>query len=490
MKTTRLLLLLLLSSFGCGAAEAAAPTTAKPNIVILLADDLGYGDVHALNPARGRIKTPNYDRLAREGMTFTDAHGGSAVCTPTRYGLLTGRYAWRTRLQQGVIDGFLPPLIAADRLTIGRMLQSEGYHTAIIGKWHLGFTLDNGEVGQRKSPGEASAPIGSRVIDGPITRGFDYFYGVQHARSMGTFFEQDRAVELVKPVDALGKLTRRVTRYIAERAATGKPFLLYFALTSPHTPIVPSQEWQGKSGLGSYGDFVMETDWAVGEVLAAIDAAGIAGNTLVLASSDNGCAPQAGTPQLEKQGHFASAQFRGYKSDIWEGGHRVPFLARWPGRIQPGSRSTRTICLTDVMATCAEILGFELQDAQGEDSVSFLGTLDGKPMATREPVVHHSIEGRFAIRQGPWKLELTPGSGGWGKPNDTEARSQSLPPVQLYDLAADPGETRNVQAQQPEKVAQLTRLLEQFVQEGRSTPGRPQKNDAAISLYGPRAAKE
>lgn len=489
MKTTRLLLFVLALSFGSGRAVAA--TAAKPNIVILLADDLGYGDVHALNPERGKIKTPNYDRLAREGMTFTDAHGGSAVCTPTRYGLLTGRYAWRTRLQQGVIDGFLPPLIAAERMTLGRMLQREGYHTAIVGKWHLGFTLDNGEVGQRKSPGEASAPVGSRVIDGPITRGFDYFYGVQHARSMGTFFEQDRAVELVKPVDALGKLTRRATRYIAERAAKGEPFLLYFALTSPHTPIVPSQEWQGKSGLGSYGDFVMETDWAVGEVLAAIDAAGIAGKTLVLASSDNGCAPQAGTAQLEQQGHFASAQFRGYKSDIWDGGHRVPFLIRWPGRIEAGSTSARTICLTDLMATCAEILRIRVPDTAGEDSISFLSALDGAKDSVRSAaVVHHSIEGRFAIRQGPWKLALAPGSGGWGKPNDSEARKQSLPSIQLYDIVADPAETRNLHAQRADVAAQLTGLLEQYVRDGRSTPGKPQKNDAPISLYGPAAAKE
>lgn len=481
MRTLRLLLLVAF-----GVAEPAVHAATRPNIVVILADDLGYGDVQALNPQRGRIKTPHLDRLAREGMTFTDAHSGSAVCTPTRYGLLTGRYAWRTRLQHGVIDGFQPPLIAAERLTLPAMLRGAGYHTAVIGKWHLGFTLDSGEKGTRKKPGEASAPVGARILDGPLTRGFDYFYGVQHARSMGTFFEQDRAVELVKPVDALGRLTERASRYIAERARAGQPFFLYFALTSPHTPIVPSAAWRGKSGLGNYADFVMETDAAAGEILAALERAGVAANTLVIAASDNGCSPQAGTDDLEAKGHFASAQFRGYKADIWEGGHRVPFFVRWPGTIRAGARSAQVICLGDLMATCAELLGLRLPDTAAEDSVSFLPALHGIDRTPlREAVVHHSIEGRFAIRQGKWKLALCPGSGGWGKPGDRDARAQGLPPVQLYDLAADPGETRNVHAEHPEIVSQLRRLLERYVAEGRSTPGAKQKNDTTVSLETP-----
>ncbi len=330
---------------------------AKPNIVYILADDLGYGDVQALNPRRGRIRTPHFDSLVPQGMTFTDAHSGSSVCTPTRYGLLTGRYAWRTRLQNGVLDGYVTPLIAADRLTVPALLQQHGYHTSCIGKWHLGFTIEGADKNGGKGRGKLEgAPIGSITRDGPLTRGFDEFFGFHHARMMKSVFTNDRVSEFIEPVDMLPRLTQRATEQVAERAKAGRPFFLYFAMSSPHTPIVPSKPWQGKSGLGDYGDFVMETDWAVGEVLDALDRAGIANNTLVIVTSDNGCSPQAGTTRLENQGHFASAQFRGYKADVWDGGHRVPFLVRWPGKVKPGSHSSRLICHTDLMATCAEIL--------------------------------------------------------------------------------------------------------------------------------------
>ncbi|HUT14438.1 MAG TPA: sulfatase-like hydrolase/transferase, partial [Thermoguttaceae bacterium] len=248
------------------------------------------------------------------------------------------------------------------------------------------------------------------------------------------------------------------------------------ALNSPHTPIVPSTEWQGKSGLGDYGDFVMETDWAVGEVLAALDKAGIAENTLVFFASDNGCSPAAGMDNLEKQGHFPSAQFRGHKADIWDGGHRIPFIARWPGHVPPGTTTDQLVCLTDLMATCAAILNVKLPENAAEDSVSLLPVLLGQADApVREAVVHHSISGKFAIRQGPWKFELCSGSGGWSKGGDGE-------PVQLYDMAADPGEQKNLHKEKPEIVEQLTKLLAKYVAEGRSTPGTPQKNDTAVDF--------
>jgi arylsulfatase A-like enzyme len=461
---------------------ATAPS--KPHVVYILADDLGYGDVHCLNPQRGKIATPNLDRLASQGMTFTDAHSGSSVCTPTRYGVLTGRYAWRTRLQAGVLSGYVEPLIAPDRLTVPGLLKQHGYHTAIIGKWHLGYTIEGAQQkGARMGEG---APLGALTRDGPITRGFDEFFGFHHARMMKSVFENDRVTQTIEPVDILPALVKRSTEHIATRAQTREPFFLYLPLNSPHTPIVPSKPWQGKSGLGDYGDFVMETDWAVGEVLAALDRAGVADNTLVIFTSDNGCSPAARVGALEAQGHFASARFRGYKADIWEGGHRVPFLVRWPSQIKAGSQSAQLICLTDLMATCADFLGARLPDHAAEDSVSMLPILLGKETATPRPaVVHHSISGRFAIRQSQWKLELCPGSGGWGKPNDPAAKKQGLPDVQLYDLNTDPGETKNIAAEDPERVNRLRTILEQMIADGRSTPGPKQTNDAPILVDKP-----
>ncbi len=477
------------------AARAAAP--AKPNIVYLLADDLGYGDVQALNPTRGKIKTPHLDRLAAQGMTFTDAHSGSSVCTPTRYGLLTGRYAWRSRLQRGVLDGTDdPPLIAEDRLTVPAFLRQHGYTTAAIGKWHLGFLSERpagaaapapaAGKNPRKKMGESGLPVGSRIIGGPTTRGFDYFWGCSNARTMSGLIENDRVVENLPPIEMLPRLERQAARYIADHAAaakSGTPFFLYVPLTSPHTPILPTPEWQGKSGLGAYGDFVMQTDAVVGTILAALDTHGLADNTLVVFTADNGCSPQADTPGLEKQGHFASAGFRGYKADIWDGGHRVPFLVRWPGKIKAASVSAQLICHVDLLATCAELLGTALPPNAGEDSVSLLPALLGTDRTPlREAVVHHSIHGLFSIRQGPWKLALCPGSGGWAAPLDAAARKAGLPEIQLYDVATDPAEANNLHAAHPAVVARLRALLDRYVAEGRSTPGPRQTNDAAIDL--------
>jgi arylsulfatase A-like enzyme len=254
-------------------------------------------------------------------------------------------------------------------------------------------------------------------------------------------------------------------------------------LNSPHTPIVPSKEWQGKSGLGPYGDFVMETDWAVGEVLDALEKTGIDHNTLVLFTSDNGCSPAAGTSKLEANGHFASGEFRGYKADIWEGGHRVPFLVRWPAKVQPGTSSSQLICHTDLMATTADILGVKLPETAGEDSFSLLPALLGKSeMPIHAAVVHHSINGRFAIREEKWKLELCPGSGGWGKPGDATAMKDGLPPVQLYDLEKDIGEQTNLYAQNPEVVSRLKKILEETIANGRSNAGPTQANDVKVDL--------
>lgn len=467
--------------------QAFAAESNHPNIVFILADDLGYGDVQCLNP-RGKIPTPQLDHLAANGMIFTDAHATSSVCTPSRYSILTGRYNWRSRLQHGVFGGFSEPLIARDRLTLPALLKQHGYTTACIGKWHLGMTLPRGTNWNEPIP------------NGPITRGFDEFFGISASLDMPpyAFIHNDRFIKALdtekelypkrrgpaasdfEAVDVLPTLKCKAVEYVHEKSRQKQPFFLYLALTSPHTPLAPTKEWQSKSGLGDYGDFVMETDWAIGEVLHALDETGAASNTLVIATSDNGCAPYIGVDALEKQGHFPSAQFRGYKSDIWDGGHRIPFITRWPGNVKPGSRNDALICLDDLMATCAEILGAKLPDNAGEDSVSFLSALRGQSGKARETIVHHSINGRFAIREGKWKLELCPGSGGWGKPGDAAAQKQGLPNVQLYNLSSDMGETKNVQAEHPDIVTHLKKLLDQQIANGRSTPGPKQTNDAKI----------
>lgn len=502
-------LLCVASSPGLWAADESSRS--MPNIVYILADDLGYGDVQCLNPQRGKISTPHLDRLAAQGMTFTDAHSGSSVCTPTRYGLLTGRYAWRSRLQAGVLDGSDdPPLIAAGRLTVPELLRQHGYFTAAIGKWHLGFDsqrpagaksvdvkaekLARREAGQKRAAGSLGLPVGSRIIDGPTTRGFDYFWGCSNARTMSGLIENEQVIENIEPITMLPRLGQRAVTYLDENAAqakTGGPFFLYLPLTSPHTPILPTPEWKGRSGLGDYGDFVMQTDAIVGDVLAALEKHGLAENTLVIFTSDNGCSPAAKTDELERQGHFASAQFRGYKADIWDGGHRVPFIVRWPGKVQAGSQSAQVICHTDLMATCAEILGAKLPDTAAEDSVSIFPALLGADKAPlREAIVHHSIHGMFAIRQGSWKLELCPGSGGWGKPGDADAKQQGLPDVQLYDLQADIAELKNVQSENPAVVTRLSKLLVRYVSDGRSTPGEKQSNDVEVRLTKPSPKKE
>ncbi len=478
-------LVAIVASLSVGMAVYAMPTASSPNIIFVLADDLGYGDVQCLNPERGKIATPGIDRLAREGMVFTDAHSGASVCTPTRYGLMTGRYSWRTRLQKGVVEGFSPCLIAADRPTVAGFLKSQGYHTAIIGKWHLDFQyLDPVSGVPLKKMKNGIPPVGATIPDGPVTRGFDYYHGFHHARDMKAVIENDAVIAHDDEINMLPRLARKAVEYIDARANDQSPFFLYVALGSPHTPIVPSPEWQGKSGLGEYGDFVMQTDAAVGTILDALDKKDLANDTLVIFSSDNGCSKAADIPALEARGHYPSADMRGSKADLWDGGHRVPFIVRWPGRIAPGSTSDQLICLTDFFATTAEIAGKTLPPGSAEDSVSFLPALFGKPVvSTRAGVIHHSISGHFAYRQGKWKLLLAKGSGGWSSPTEKEA-AQGASPAQLYDMEADPGEKNNLYASHPEVVERLLLQLKSDVLKGRSTDGPESRNDTdGIALW-------
>lgn len=519
------LVLAAVASAACAAPAWSAEGRPKPNIIVILADDLGYGDVKANNP-EGKIATPNFDRLAAEGMRFTDCHSGSAVCTPTRYGLLTGRYSWRTTLAHGVLGGFSPPLIEPGRATVASLLKQQGYHTACIGKWHLGMTMPlkaSTAADPTRRPGQDidyahgwGVDYARPIANGPNAVGFDYYFGISASLDMPpfVFIENDKFTSVpttekkwirtgpaaadFEAVDVLPRITAKAVEYVGQRAEAarkGQPFFLYWPLNSPHTPIVPTEPWQGRSGLNAYGDFVMQTDAAVGQLMDALKKHSLDDNTLVLFTSDNGCSPSANFAELRAKGHDPSYQFRGHKADIFDGGHRVPLLVRWPGQTPAGAVSNDLVCLTDVLATCAEIVGFPVPASAGEDSFSLAPALRGtKHKPARETVVHHSINGSFAIRRGQWKLELCPGSGGWSAPKPFSKEERGLPKVQLYDLDSDIGEKKNVADAHPELVAELEKQLQQYVDQGRSTPGAQQRNARAIDIWGatrprPKAAK-
>ena len=480
----------MLGSGAMAAGGSSAPAGGQPNILYILTDDMGYGDVSILNKRDQKIQTPNIDRIGREGMIFTDAHSGSAVCTPTRYGVITGRYAWRTRLKKGVLNGYSEPLINAERLTVAGLLKKMGYATAAIGKWHLGMGF------ARESGGKREDIDWSKPIKGsPVANGFDYFYGIAASLDMPPYIyiENDRFVGAAterypggdhcrrgaiapgfKFEQVVPTFTDKAISYMKQSSAEGKPFFIYLALPGPHTPLVPTDQFKGKNPLGKYADYCEEIDWYVGKLLQALDENKLAENTLVIFTSDNGCAPYIGVKELEEKGHYPSYIYRGYKADIFEGGHRVPFLVRWPGMVKPGSIYNHTICLTDLMATAAEITGQKLPETAGEDSVSILPALKGSARPVRDSTIHHSINGSFALRQGKWKLEMCGCSGGWGYPKPNMRKKLKLPPIQLYDLEADPSEKHNLYAEHPELVQRMEKLLAKQILDGRSTPGKPQ----------------
>ena len=476
----------------------------KPNIVYILADDLGYGDVECLNP-ESKIKTPNINKLAKRGITFTDAHSGSAVCSPTRYGLLTGRYAWRSKLKSGVLWPWDGPLIEQGRLTVADFLKQNGYSTACIGKWHLGWdwpTKDNSRMNseiplgkwdeqQRTTFGE-KVDFARPIKNGPTNKGFDYYFGDDVPNFPPyCFIENDRTVGIPhdqKPESMFGapgpmvagwhlenvlpNLAQKAVEYISAKPNTkpfskklDSPFFLYFPLTAPHTPIAPEKTFQGTSNAGAYGDFVQQVDWAVGKIVQTLEKTGQAENTLFYFTSDNGSPGRDGTnmagmvSSVRRFSHNPSYIYRGTKADIWEGGHRVPFFAVWPGFIKPNSTCEKTICHTDFFATCAALVRKKLPDKTAEDSFNVLPALLGEKQDSplRGAVVSHSSQGMFAIREGKWKLIEGKGSGGWSK------GGQDSPYLgQLYDILADPGETKNLYNLYPDVVENLTLLLEKI----------------------------
>lgn len=462
--------------FSAGAALAAQ--TSKPNVVLILADDLGWGDVRRYFP-EAVVRTPRMDQLAGEGVRFTDAHSPSSVCTPTRYGLLTGRYCWRTSLKRGVLNGESPSLIEPGRTTLASMLKAQGYRTGGFGKWHLG--LGSGE----------RTDYSKDLTPGPLDFGFDEYFGIPASLDMPPYvFVDGRRIEEppthtigdngqplrgaywrggpiapgFRMEDVLPKITSRACDFIGK---SRQPFFAYVPLAAPHTPWVPNAEFQKKSNAGQYGDFVGEVDHSVGRILDAVKAAGAERNTLVILTSDNG-APWSQPDIDASNGHRANAYWRGQKADIFEAGHRVPFIVKWPGQTPAGTASDALVCLTDVFATLAEITGRPLEDNEGEDSFSFLEALrGGKGM--RDAVVHHSAQGMFALRHGRLKYIEGLGSGGFTKPQTIEP-GPGEPPGRLYDLAADPRETNDLYRKRPEDVARLSALLHTIRTQDRSRP--------------------
>ncbi len=470
-------------------ALAEAP---RPNVLLVLADDMGIGDISALNPS-SKWRTPAIDRLAREGRIFTDAHSASGVCTPSRYALLTGRYPWRGRLKANVLNGYDGALVEPGRMTLARLFKDAGYATAMVGKWHLGLEW------ARRSTNQVDVDYSRPFSGGPLDHGFERYHGISASLDMPPYVHlvDDRVpvppsgniahntglqmwrAGAVGPdfrhEDVQGRFFGKAREFLGQRAASqdGRPFFLYLALASPHTPILPSPAYRGRSGANAYGDFMLELDDELGRLLGLLDQTGQASNTIVVFTSDNGFAPVADWKGLRAMGHDPSAGFRGHKADLFEGGHRIPFIVRWPGRVPAGSRCAATIGHVDLLRTFAAMLGRKLPDGVGEDSGNILAALTGAEANAegRAFLVSQSSNGSFCIRDGPWKLALAPDSGGWSEPKPGSAESAALPRLQLYRLDTDPAERTNLVEAHPAVVARMSLALKQSMQDGRSTPG-------------------
>lgn len=466
------------SAFGAGMNRR----TGEPNIVYILCDDLGWGDLDSYN-SFSKIPTPNANLLARQGRRFTDMHGSSAVCTPSRYSILTGRYCWRTRLKHGVLNGYSPDLIEPGRMTVASMLKAAGYYTAGVGKWHLG--LGNAPKTDYSKP----------LIPGPVNHGFDYYFGIPASLNMQPFlyFENDHVVEAPTSYNpgskgpfghlwqagpmaphfmmdqVLPTINEKAVEIIHERAKhKNQPFFLYLAYPAPHNPWFPLSEYRGRSKAGPYGDYVAEVDAMLGNIMQALKETGQAENTLLILTSDNGADWKI--DNLARYEHRANGFWRGEKADVWEAGHRIPFIARWPGHIPAHTVCNDMGSLTDFMATAAAIIGTHLPSNAAEDSYNLLPELLGtnkKPV--RNVIVSESVDGMLTICEGNWKLEEGLGSGGFSAPRRVEPVPGG-PKGQLYNLATDPRELNNLYQEHPGIVARLSALLEKYEKQGYSRP--------------------
>ncbi len=485
----------------------------RPNVLFILADDMGIGDVSGLNPD-SKISTPNIDKLIHQGMTFTDAHTASAVCTPTRYGIITGRYPWRTKLKKGVVDGYSKTIITNEVETVPELLKRNGYQTAMIGKWHLGWNwvIKNEETLERdkKIPDYKFAAGVENMVDftkpfsaGPTDRGFDYFFGINASLDFPpyTFMENNKVTvlptetfkaqgpdkskpdwkkDLVRKQrmqrkgvkapnfdagETLLKLTEHTVKYINE-TNNKKPFFLYVAFTAPHTPVLPRKDFVGTSKAAAYGDFTQELDWSVGQIIKALKEKGIEENTIIIFTADNGASRISFPVEFEaKYNHKPSRELKGRKGSLNEGGHRVPFVVQWKDKIAPNSSCSATICLNDLYATCAAIVGEKQKENQGVDSFSILGLLKGDSDYKRPSTIYSDFGGRYAIRKGDYKLIMNPSE---------KKRS-------LFNLSNDIRETNNLYGKRGyEKVEkELTAEITSVILNGRSTNGKKLKNEGS-----------
>ena len=482
------------------ATTGTADDTTRPNVIVIYTDDQGFGDATCLNK-NAKFSTPNIDRLAHEGVLFTDGHCSDTVCTPSRYGLLTGRYSWRTELKRGVFQAERPCLIPDQRMTLASLLRDNGYQTAMVGKWHLGMDF----------PGtRTTRDWGQPVLDMPLDKGFDYFWGipasmnygvlawfegrfakvpptqytskkpnkialddyrimppydlsasVKDANAAGNFSGKLEVAPDFSDISCLDRFTTQSIEWMKQRNID-KPFFLYLPYTSPHKPVIPMDRFRGQGRAGAYGEFMIETDWHVGRILDFLEKEGLDENTFILFTSDNG--PET-TWKKRKElfQHASNGPYREGKRSIYEGGHRVPFIVRWPaGIVSPGRTYSSPVCQTDLLATLADMVGTELPEAAGEDSQSFLSALTKAATVNRVPMIHHSSRGEFAIRDTQWKLVM----------GSTKKRNQ-----ELYDLSNDPGETTNLIEKQTERAQALRQKLTHIVRSGRSTKGNAVPND-------------
>jgi arylsulfatase A-like enzyme len=490
------LLICILSCFSL--VYARAQSTDRPNIIYILTDDLGYGDVKVYNK-EGKINTPNIDKLAKQGMRFTDAHSPSGVCTPTRYSIMTGRYPWRSQRPVGVLNGFSRPLMENDRATVASLLKENGYNTAVVGKWHLGLgwvpkreyahLLANKRYGIDAEMNPDHVDLAAPMTVSPNTNGFDYSYVLPASLDMQPYCYVENG-KLVDPLtsftpgkkpdtgyagafwrpglmspsfdffDVLPGFTRKANEFL-KRQTKEKPFFLYLPMPAPHTPWMPITGFIGSSGAGEYGDFVQQVDASVGAIMKTLDSMGLAKNTMIVFTSDNG--PYWREDYVNKFQHKSAGPWRGMKGDAFEGGHRVPFIVRWPGNTKPGTVSDATTTLANLMSTAAEIVGNTNPRYNTEDSYSILSVLKGisKSVDNQPAVVHSSSIGYFAIRVGDWKLIQGLGSGGFTVPKQIAPKPGEAM-GQLYHLAEDPHEDKNLYGQYPEKVKALTEMLNQI----------------------------
>lgn len=483
------LLCLLLTSlvcFSCSAVESK-----KPNIIIIYTDDQGYGDSSLLN-ANSKFKTPAIDRIGKEGMVFTDGHSSNTVCTPSRYALLTGRYSWRTYLKKGVISSAGKPLIDNKRTTVASLLKRNGYNTAMVGKWHLGMNFNED---------------GSKILDGPLQKGFDYYWGIPASMNFGHCawydmnyakvaptlwttkkknkiaiddyrvippYDKEKTIkpyisvaEDFKDIEVLERFTDKAVAWIDKVHKDDKPFFLYLPLTSPHKPVIPQEKFRGTSQAGSYGDFMVETDYWVGQIQKALKDRGIYENTMIIFSSDNG--PESTYPQRMKlHNHDSNHMLRGGKRDIYEGGHRVPFLISWPKGFKGGQKFDKPVSQIDIFATLADLLGDKVGVEEAEDSISFAAVLRGQASSKRLPMIHQSSSGQFAIREGEWKY--IPGG---------KVKGKAVKP-QLFNLKADIGEENNVLAKHPEIAQGLKEKMTKIISSGKTRTECTTKNDVPV----------